>query len=45
MSAGIVNDPSKSHRSVTWTDPLRLFRTRLFIEPYDESRHPGPFPE
>ena len=44
MSAGSVNDPSKSHRSVTWTDPLRLFRTRLFLEPLDASRHASPSP-
>ena len=37
--------PTKTRRSVTWTDPLRLFRTRLSQEPYDLFRHLVPFAE
>ena len=44
MSAGIAINQNQSHQSVTWTDPLRLFRTRLSEKPYDPSRRVTPFP-
>ena len=42
---GTAMAPTKTRRSVTWTDPLRLFRTRLSQEPYDLFRHLVPFAE
>jgi len=45
MATGTATAPTRTHRSVTWTDPLRLFRTRLSQEPYDLFRHLAPFAE
>jgi HSP20 family protein len=45
MATGTAKTPTRNHRSVTWTDPLRLFRTSLSQEPYDLFRHLAPSAE
>lgn len=45
MTTGTSMAPTRTHRSVTWADPLRLFRTRLPQEPYDLFRHLAPSAE
>ena len=38
MTNGAATTPARTYRSVTWTEPLRLFRTRLSDEPFNPSR-------
>jgi len=45
MTSGTALAPAKSRLTVPRTDPLRLFRTRLFQDPYDLFRAFAPFPE
>ena len=45
MTYGTLTATAASRLRVTWTDPIRLFRTRLFLEPYDPFRQPAPFSE
>src|ERR1044072_3231714 len=45
MATGTATAPTRTQRSVTWTDPLRLFRTRLSQDPYDLFRRLAPFAE
>ena len=42
MTTGTATASARTHRSVTRTDPLRLFRTRLSAEPFNPSRPPAP---
>lgn len=45
MTTGTAKAPATTHRSVTRTDPLRLFRTSLFDEPFTLFRPFAPFAE
>jgi HSP20 family protein len=45
MTNGTAVAPATSRQKVARTDPFRLFRTRLFDEPFNPFRALTPFPE